>query len=323
MSFFHRMWQQANCSGSKNQQAVCVYAGCLSFKDKAMDSLFFMYLTNGIVMGIIFALSALGVSLIVGIMNVINFAHGELYILAGYLSYILSVKIGVPFYFAIPITILLIFIIGILIEQSLIKPTYGNVMYSLIITFILSIVIQNFALLVFGPFPNKPPNWVFGSTNVFELFRYGNQRLVSCLVAIGIIIGVLLLIKKTWFGKTVRAVSQDRETASIMGIDTSKVNMLSFGLGCALAGAAGVVLSPIFPVTPLAGVEISLIAFVILVIGGMGSLWGCIIGGLVIGIVQTLGAAYISSGYKDIFGFIILILVLFMRPAGLFGRKAL
>jgi len=288
-----------------------------------MDLLFFMYLTNGIVMGIIFALSALGVSLIVGIMNVINFAHGELYILAGYISYILSVKIGIPYYFAIPITILLIFIIGILIEQSLIRPTYGNDMYSLIITFILSIVIQNFALLVFGPFPNKPPNWVLGSTNIFGIFQYGNQRIISCLVAIGIIIIVFLLIKKTWFGKTVRAVSQDRETASIMGIDTSKVNMFSFGFGCALAGAAGVVLSPIFPVTPLAGVEISLLAFIILVIGGMGSLWGCIIGGLVIGIVQSLGAAYISSGYKDIFGFIILILVLSMRPAGLFGRKTL
>ncbi len=288
-----------------------------------MNSLFFMYLTNGIVMGIIFALSALGVSLIVGIMNVINFAHGELYIFAGYISYILSVKLGISFYFAIPIAILTIFIIGILIEESLIKPTYGNDMYSLIITFILSIVLQNFALLVFGPFPNKPPNWISGATNMFGLFRYGNQRLVSCLAAIGIIIIVFLLIKKTWFGKTIRAVSQDRETASLMGIDTSKVNMLSFGLGCAIAGAAGVVLAPIFPVTPLAGVEISLIAFIILVIGGMGSLWGCIIGGLIIGIVQSFGAAYISSGYKDIFGFIILILVLFIRPSGLFGRKAL
>jgi branched-chain amino acid transport system permease protein len=288
-----------------------------------MNSLFLMYLTNGIVMGVIYALSALGVSLIVGIMNVINFAHGELYIFAGYISYILSVKVGLSFYFAIPIAILTIFILGILIERSLIKPTYGNDMYSLIITFILSIVLQNFALLVFGPFPNKPPNWISGATNMFGLFRYGNQRLVSCLVAIGIIVIVFLLIKKTWFGKTIRAVSQDRETASLMGIDTSKVNMLSFGLGCAIAGAAGVVLTPIFPVTPLAGVEISLIAFVILVIGGMGSLYGCIIGGLIIGIVQSLGAGYISSGYKDIFGFIILILVLVIRPAGLFGRKAL
>jgi len=153
------------------QKAVCACAGCLSLKDSAMNSLFFMYLTNGIVMGIIFALSALGVSLIVGIMNVINFAHGELYILAGYISYILSVKIGIPFYFAIPITLLLIFIIGILIEQSLIRPTYGNDMYSLIITFILSIVIQNFALLVFGPFPNKPPIGCLVPQTYLEFFN--------------------------------------------------------------------------------------------------------------------------------------------------------
>ena len=109
--------------------------------------------------------------------------------------------------------------------------------------------------------------------------------------------------------------------AELNGIDTARLNMLSFGLGCALAGAAGVILAPVFPVTPTAGVPVALTAFVVVVLGGMGSLWGCVIGGLILGLVENLGAAYISTGYKHVFGFIMLILVLIVRPAGLFGRE--
>ena len=109
--------------------------------------------------------------------------------------------------------------------------------------------------------------------------------------------------------------------AELNGVNTKRLNMLSFGLGCALAAAAGVILSPIFPVTPTAGVPVALTAFVVVVLGGMGSLWGCVIGGLIIGLVENFGAAYISTGYKQVFSFIILILVLLSRPSGLFGRK--
>jgi branched-chain amino acid transport system permease protein len=129
------------------------------------------------------------------------------------------------------------------------------------------------------------------------------------------------LIKKTWFGRIIRAASQDREMAELNGVNTTQLNMLSFGLGCALAGTAGVILTPVFPVTPSAGVPVALTAFVVVVLGGMGSMWGCVVGGLLLGLVENLGAAFVSTGYKHIFGFIILILVLLIRPAGLFGRK--
>lgn len=109
--------------------------------------------------------------------------------------------------------------------------------------------------------------------------------------------------------------------AELNGVNTRRLNMLSFGLGCALAAAAGVILSPVFPVTPNAGAPLALTAFVVVVLGGMGSLWGCVVGGLVLGMVENFGAAYISTGYKHVFNFIILILVLFTRPAGLFGRR--
>jgi branched-chain amino acid transport system permease protein len=276
---------------------------------------------NGVVIGAIYALAALGVSLVVGIMNVVNFAHGELYILAGYFSYLFASTLGMNFVLAMVLAVALVFLFGILIEITLIRPTYGNDMYSLILTFILSIVLQNAYLLIFGPYPNKPPNWIGGSTEIFGSFYYGNQRLAALVTGAAVIVLVFLVIKKTWFGRMIRATSQDREMAELNGVNTTRLNMLSFGLGCALAAAAGVILTPVFPVTPNAGVPVALTAFVVVVLGGMGSLWGCVVGGLILGLVENLGATYISSGYKHVFSFIILILVLLTRPSGLFGRR--
>lgn len=282
---------------------------------------FLMYLTNGLVMGVINAISAIGVSLVVGIMRVINFAHGELYIFAGYFSYHLSLTLGLSPILAMPLSVIFVFLMGLLMERFLIRPTYGDEMYSLIITFVLSIILQNIALLIFGPYPNKPPTLISGATSLFGLFHYGNQRLLSFIISIAILLSVFYLIKRTWFGKSVRAISQDREMASLMGIDHLKINMLSFGLGAALAGAAGVIIAPIFPVTPTGSSAISLTAFAVVVLGGMGSLKGCVVGGLILGILENLGAAYISTMYRHIFGFIILILVLVFRPWGLFGQR--
>jgi branched-chain amino acid transport system permease protein len=282
--------------------------------------MFSLALMNGIVIGVIYALSALGVSLIVGIMNVVNFAHGELYILAGYFSFIFADALGWNIYISMAAAVGLVFLFGILIEYTLIRPTYGDDMYSLILTFILSIVLQNAYLFIFGPYPNKPPGWVKGATHVFGQFYYGNQRLAALVAGVVVIAAVFIMLKKTWFGKIIRATSQDREMAELNGVNTTWLNMFSFGLGCALAGAAGVILAPVFPVTPTSGVPIALTAFVVVVLGGMGSMWGCIIGGLTLGLVENFGAAFVSSGYKHVFGFIILILILAIRPVGLFGR---
>ena len=278
-------------------------------------------ITNGLVIGIIYALTALGVSLVVGIMNVVNFAHGEFYILAGYFSYIFAHTMGFDPVASMFVAVGVIFVIGLLVEYTLIRPTYGNDMYSLILTFILSIVLQNAYLLIFGPYPNKPPGWVTGATDIFGLFHYGNQRIAALIAGMAVIALFFAMLKLTWFGRMIRAASQDREMAELNGINSRRLNMLSFGLGCALAGAAGVILAPVFPVTPTAGVPIALTAFVCVVLGGMGSMRGCVVGGLILGLVENLGAAYVSTGYKHLFMFLILILVLLVRPSGLFGRS--
>jgi len=282
-----------------------------------------LYLTNGVFMGTTYALVALGVTLIVGIMGVVNFAHGELYVLAGYFSALFAQAMGFDPLSSMLVAVALIFLFGLVIERILIRPTYGQEMYSLIITFILYIILQNAYLVIFGPYPNKPPSWVTGASNLFGLFMYGNQRLASFAAAAAVIAVFMVVMHKTWLGRVIRSVAMDREMASLLGVNTQRVNMLSFGLGCVLAACAGVILTPVFPVTPTVGVGISLTAFVVMILGGLGSLTGCIVGGLLLGIVENLGVGYVSSGYKHLFGFVILILVLFFRPTGLFGQKQL
>lgn len=278
-------------------------------------------LMNGLVIGAIYALAALGVSLVVGIMNVVNFAHGEFYILAAYFSTLFAMTLGWPIPLAMAAAVAAVFVVGLVVERLLIRPTYGDDMYSLILTFILSIVLQNAYLLIFGPYPSKPPGWVAGATSVFGLFFYGNQRMAALVAGVAVIVLVFAMLHFTWLGRMIRAASQDREMAELNGINTRRLNMLSFGLGCALAAAAGVILGPVFPVTPISGVPIALTSFVVVVLGGMGSLGGCVAGGLIVGLVENLGAAFVSTGYKHVFGFLILILVLLIRPSGLFGRS--
>lgn len=280
-----------------------------------------LYLTNGVFMGTTYALVAMGVTLIVGIMGIINFAHGEFYVLAGYFSALFAQALGLDPLSSLLVAVALVFFIGLAVERVLIRPTYGDEMYSLIITFILYIILQNAYLVIFGPFPNKPPNWVNGATNLFGIFYYSNQRLASFAAAAAVIAVFMLIMHKTWLGRVIRSVANDREMAAMLGVNTARVNMLSFGIGCVLAACAGVILTPVFAVTPTVGVGISLTAFVVMILGGLGSFSGCIVGGLLLGIVENLGVAYLSSGYKHLFGFVILILVLFFRPTGLFGQK--
>ena len=176
-----------------------------------------LYLTNGVVMGTTYALAALGVTLIVGIMGVINFAHGEFYVLAGYFSALFAQAVGLDPYSSMFIAVVLVFLCGLVVERVLIRPTYGAELYSLIITFILYIILQNVYLVVFGPYPNKPPNWVNGASELFGLFYYGNQRLASFVAAAAVIAAFMVVLHKTWLGRVIRSVAMDREMAAMLG----------------------------------------------------------------------------------------------------------
>jgi branched-chain amino acid transport system permease protein len=287
--------------------------------------------TTGIVMGIIYALMALGLTLIFSILRVINFAHGEFYMIGGYASYlILSALTGLHPLLAVPLAGLLAAFIGLVFEIIFLRPMHQERIerpdeYAILVTFGLSFFLVNLALAVVGPYPHRPPSFFRGTVKL-GFVMVSADRLTASALALVLLVVLLLLINRTWIGKALRAVSQDKQAAAVMGIDPLRMNSIAFALGAGLAAVSGALLAPSFSVTPDVGAVPSIRSYVIIVLGGMGSIPGSILGGTIIGLVESLGAGYFpdpSRGltYKTAFGLVIFALVLLFRPTGLFGRE--
>jgi branched-chain amino acid transport system permease protein len=224
----------------------------------------------------------------------------------------------------------LLFLLGMAIEWLLIRPMHeGKVErpdeYAIMITFGLAILLQNLMLGVFGPWTQRPPALFRGRVEIGELVVSGDRLAAAALGALLIAVLVYLL-RATLAGKAIRAVSQDRETAAVVGIDDRLVGMLAFGLGSALAGAAGALMGPVFLVYPTMGVIPVIKAYVVVVLGGLGSVPGAILGALLLGQVENLATVLIPDttravAYKDAYGLVLLVLVLLLRPQGLFGER--
>lgn len=282
-------------------------------------------------MGLLYALMALGLTLIFSILRVINFAHGEFYMLGGYASYyILSVFTGLHPLLAVPLAGLVTALIGLAFELAFLRPMHqGRIErpdeYAVLITFGLSFFLMNLALALFGPYPHRPPSFFEGTINL-GIVRMSADRLTASVMALLLLALLLLLINKTWLGKALRAVSQDKQAAAVVGINSLVMNSAAFAMGAGLAAMAGALLAPSFSVTPDVGAVPSIRSYVIIVLGGMGSIQGSILGGLLIGLVESLGVGYFPDpsralNYKTAFGLIIFALVLLFRPSGLFGRR--
>ncbi|MFQ5340843.1 MAG: branched-chain amino acid ABC transporter permease [Anaerolineae bacterium] len=287
--------------------------------------------TTGLVMGIIYALMALGLTLIFSILSVINFAHGEFYMLGGYVSYfLLSTFTDINPFLAIPVAGVATAFLGIIVERLLLRPMHQGQIerpdeYAILITFGLSFFFQNLALAVFGPYPHRPTSFFAGAVSLGGV-RIGADRLTASVISLVLLVLLLVVINRTWIGKALRAVSQDKAAAAVVGINPLQMNTIAFGLGVGLAGVAGAVLAPTFSVTPDVGAVPAIRSYIIIVLGGMGSIPGSILGGLTIGLVESLGAGYFPDPsraltYKTVFGLIIFALVLLFRPRGFFGRE--
>ncbi|RMF94214.1 MAG: branched-chain amino acid ABC transporter permease [Nitrospinota bacterium] len=280
---------------------------------------------NGLMIGLIYGLMALGLSIIFGIMRIVNFAHGELYMLGGYASYYLTEGwLHLPPLLALPLSMLLVFFVGVFIERSLLRPVYTQRLerageYAIIMTFGLSIFLQNGALLLFGRTEKTPAAFLERPINLIGNLTIGGDRVFAAVVAFFFLIVTYLVFKKTWIGRALQATAQSRVGASVVGIHIIHMNALALGIGAALAAAGGALLGPIFLVYPEMGLLPVVKAFVIIVLGGMGSIPGSIIGSVLLGLIESLGAVFIHVSYRDVYGFIILIVVLLIRPAGLFG----
>jgi branched-chain amino acid transport system permease protein len=282
---------------------------------------FLQHLVNAVILGGTYALLGIGLTLIFGIMRVVNFTHGELYAFGAYIVYFVAASLGLGFFLGLAVAVMAGVLLGALMEVALLRPMRSADIDTVMLVMIGAwIVMQNTELLVWGgvakaivtPFPDAP--LVIGPVSISWL------RLFVLIVASLLIVASYLLIHRTKLGKAMRATFQDRETAALMGVNINGIYTATFAIGSGLAAAAGALLGPVFLVTPTMGDLASLKAFAIVILGGLGSITGATIGGFILAFVEEIGAGYISSGYRDAMGFLIIIVVLLFKPTGLFAR---
>ena len=285
--------------------------------------LFLQFLVNGLVTGSFYALSALGLTLILGLMRVTNFAHGELYMMGGIVGWWVTAKLGLNFFAGLLAVALIMGAFGWLVDRVLIERirSQGDEP-GLLLTLGLSIVIANVALLVAGsapqkidgPFPNAP--LFIGPVIITQL------RLFAVATCAVLIVAAHLLIARTKLGRAMRATFQDPMAAQLAGIKTSHVYASTFALGTVITSLSGMLLGSIYSAQVSVGGLVSLKAFVVVILGGMGSFAGAIVAGLVLGVAEAMWGGYLATGWVDIIGFCIVILTLLIKPYGLFSSRS-
>ena len=309
---------------------------------------------NGIVIGCIYSLMAVGLTLIYSVQGVVSFAHGQLYMVGGFISYfflqyassVLSNLTGTDVVvnpiMGIPVAGVVVFVAGAAFERMFLKPMHEGVIeraseYAILITFGLGFFLEYAALAVVGPFPLRASRFIdirrftVPRTKITEDFTFGpiniiGDRAFAMVVGIVLIFALLYFLQRTWAGRGLRATSQDREAAAVTGINPTNMNTLSFGIGSMLAAMSGAALVPIFAWVHAVGAEMVGRSYVIVVLGGLGSVPGALVGGIVVGIVEALGAGCHpdpsrGAAYKEAFALVIFALVLLLKPTGLFGRE--
>jgi len=282
---------------------------------------FLQHLVNALVLGGTYALLGIGLTLIFGIMRIVNFTHGEFYTFGAYMVYLFAMVLELNFFLSLFAAVMLGLVLGAAVEYVLLRPLRdASVDTTMLVMTGAWIAMQNTELLVWGgvaksvthPFPVAP--LVLGPISISWI------RVFVFVIAVLLIVAAHLLIHKTRLGKAMRSTFQDRETAALMGVNINAIHMATFALGSGLAAAAGALLGPVYVLSPAMGDMVALKAFAIVILGGLGNFMGAALGGLILALVEEMGAGYISSGYRDAIGFLIIIAVLIYKPTGLFAR---
>ena len=283
---------------------------------------FFMQFINGLNIGSIYALIALGYTMVYGIAKLINFAHGDVIMVGAYISFI-SMKFGLPWWLAVIISIVACAILGVVMEKVAYKPLRNASRISLLITAIgISYLLQNLFQLIFGA--NPQPYHAFITLPALNLGGISIQANYYITFSVSVVLMILLtlFVNKTTMGKAMRAVSEDEGAAKLMGINVDTTISLTFAIGCALAAIAGILYANCYPmINPTLGSLPGIKAFIAAVLGGIGSIPGAVIGALILGMVEAMTKAYISSQLTDTIVFAILILMLVFKPAGILGKN--
>lgn len=280
------------------------------------------HVINALVLGSTYALLGIGLTIIFGIMRVVNFAHGELYTLGAYTAYGMVALLKLDFFSSILVAALIGMLIGALIEYVFLRrKDLKNIDEVMLIMIGIMIVMQNLELMVWGgvakiiptPFSQDPISMGAISISPTRIFVFS--------IAAVLLVVFYLGIERTRFGLAIRATFQDQDAARIVGVNVKRIYTVTFALGSGMAAVAGALLAPMFVATPLMGDLASLKAFAIVILGGLGSLGGAALGGFLLAFIEEFGASYISSAYRDAFGFLVIIIVMLFRPQGLFAAK--
>ena len=286
-------------------------------------SILFASVLNGITTGAVYALIALGLTLIYGVLHIINFAHGASLMVALYGVYFLKEQLGLDPYLALPIMVPLMFALGYVLQRGVInRASHGKDENILLVTLGLSIVLENLALLFFKSDTRTIETAYTLTTLSIGPAMIALPKLVSFAGALVVSAILLAMMRYTDLGRAIRAVAKEKQGARLMGIDVDHVYAMCFGIGLACLGAAACFLLPAYYVNPLVGSGFVLVAFTIVVLGGMGSFVGALVGGLLIGVVESIGGLYLGESLGQVGIFAIFIAVLLFRPQGLFGARA-
>ena len=291
-----------------------------------MSTILLQALANGIASGAVYGLIALGLSLQFGVMKIINFAHGSFLMIAMYAAVWACRYLGLHPLALIPLVAAVLFVIGYYTQMLLIEPIYRKEATRepigvLIFTTGLWIFLDNLFLIFAGPdYQVLPGDW---SNEIVILgdYIFSYPQIAGFVIATAVTLLVILFLGKTRVGRMIRATGQDREAASVLGVDSKRVYQVSFAIGLAVLGVAGCLLLPLYPVNPFVGDIFGLRAFVIVVLGGMGSIGGAFWGGIIVGVLESVGAQFVPVSFAEALIFIVFLAVLYVRPAGLFGLE--
>ncbi len=281
---------------------------------------------SGVMIGVLYALMALGITFIYSIMRMVNWAMGEFYMIGSYLQYMLVAFVLGPdlWWLAILISAAGVFAIGVVVQWGLIKPIFKKPPearddYATVVTLALLLFLRSVATGLAGPNQFTP-----GSNLPIVMvgpMPMAGARVAAFLFALGALALFYVVLRYTWYGLALRAASQSRVGVQTAGIDVLAVDRIAFGIGVALAGLAGALLAPVFLVFPTNGLITTVKGFEIVVIGGLGSIPGALIAGILLGLIESFGAAFIDSSYQNIYGFLLVLAILVLRPTGLFGER--
>ena len=274
---------------------------------------------NGVTWGLTIALIALGLFLILGLLEVVNIAHGSLYMLGAVTGWFVVDATG-SFLLAVILAPLAVAVVGVAVERGILRPIEEDVPITLIATFGLMLVFQHAALLWFGP-GTRPIAAPTAARISVGGISYSAYRLAVAIVALGLVVGVTLFLRRTRHGLWMRGVRQDRETARAMGVPVSRVYMLTFGLGAGLAALAGVLIAPIVSVNHLMGLDVLAIAFIVVIVGGLGSMRGVLAASFAFALLENVGSVFISPVEARLAALVLMIAAVVVRPEGLFAGR--